>query len=58
MNENVQNLSLIAQATSCILTQNLSANEINTLGLFLAIIADILQLNSWQILLLEQEKNK
>lgn len=50
MNENAQQLSVLSLAVSGILTQNLSANEINTLGLFLSIVGDILQLNSWQIL--------
>lgn len=55
MNENAQQLSVLALGVSGILTQNLSANELNTLGLFLSIVGDILQLNSWQILLNESQ---
>lgn len=57
MNENYQQLSVTALAVSGILTQSLSAEEINTLGLFLSIVGDILQLNSWQILKNEEKEN-
>lgn len=50
MNKNIQQLSTLALATSGIITQNLSADELNTLGLFLSLVGDTLQLNSWQIL--------
>lgn len=53
MNPNPQNLSALSFAVSIILSEQLSATELNTLGLFLTIIGDILQLNSWQML--EQE---
>ncbi|MFI3226929.1 MAG: hypothetical protein R3Y09_05880 [Clostridia bacterium] len=49
MNENAQQLSILSLAVSGILSQNLSASEINTLGLFLSVVGDILQLNYWQI---------
>lgn len=50
MNSNPQNLSALSFAVSIILSEQLSATELNTLGLFLTIIGDILQLNSWQML--------
>lgn len=56
MNENPQSLSAVALAVSSILTTQMSASELNTLGLFLTTIGDILQLNSWQILEQEAEQ--
>lgn len=50
MKENPQQLSAISFAVSSILTQNLSPSELNTLGLFLTTVGDILQLNYWQII--------
>lgn len=56
MNENPQQLSILSLAVSGILTENLTANEMNTLGLFLSLVGDTLQLNSWQILLNDGDK--
>ncbi|MFI3114822.1 MAG: hypothetical protein R3Y12_01605 [Clostridia bacterium] len=48
MRENPQKLSFLSLAVSSILSENLNADEMNTLGLFLSLVGDTLQLNSWQ----------
>lgn len=45
-----QQLSATALVVSSILTEEFNADQLNTLGLFLSIVGDILQLNSWQML--------
>lgn len=49
MNNNPNSLSAISLAISAVLTEYLSANELNLLGLLLATIGDMLQLNAWEM---------
>lgn len=49
MNENKNSLSALSFVISTILTENLTTEELNLLGLLLETVGNMLQLNAWQI---------